>query len=407
DDIKDSDAEESSVADSKAKGGEVGCFSDTRKRKRGEVWEQNRVLAGFGIGGKKVYTSWVVTEGDLKVFISFIRSSIKFITAELSCGHHAFSGQSYSSYVSRSQYALCSKQIGRWQALPLKPVIMEVRQGVFWDLDHIVASLRMSWLLSPKKISTLSREYCDPPQNRPEMFSPMTLPQRLAPKAKSLASKPFGELSFSQKGVVDLIDACTEISARAKHSSISGKSHVPRYLSCVVLKAVYEHRSKLRHVDRRASAECSASNAGARIGVSDCREVELLTISFQFSNIGDYSELDLSQSRGILLESNRMWAWWVLFVMSEELLVLDKLVLLLESKNEVCLLCEGNLKQIPAFDFFCASVETISAIEETWERRGIANMAFIQLGGSRVDEMILARERSGFAGKKYGATYKL
>ncbi|GJW87302.1 hypothetical protein Tco_0162642 [Tanacetum coccineum] len=30
---------------------------------RVEVWEQNRVLAGFGIGGKKVYTSWVVTEG--------------------------------------------------------------------------------------------------------------------------------------------------------------------------------------------------------------------------------------------------------------------------------------------------------------------------------------------------------
>ncbi|GJR45436.1 putative reverse transcriptase domain-containing protein [Tanacetum coccineum] len=43
-----------------------------------------------------------------------------------------------------------------------------------------------------------------------------------------------------------------------------------------------------------------------------------------------------------------------------------------------------------------------------WEWRGIANMDFIQLGGSsRVDEMILARERSGFAGKKYGATYKL
>ncbi|GKD25101.1 hypothetical protein Tco_1231315 [Tanacetum coccineum] len=38
-----------------------------------------------------------------------------------------------------------------------------------------------------------------------------------------------------------------------------------------------------------------------------------------------------------------------------------------------------------------------------WERLGIANMDFIQLGGggvSRVDEMILARERSGFAGKK-------
>ncbi|GKB01857.1 hypothetical protein Tco_0829901 [Tanacetum coccineum] len=51
---------------------------------------------------------------------------------------------------------------------------------------------------------------------------------------------------------------------------------------------------------------------------------------------------------------------------------------------------------------------TISTIEMLWEWRGIANMAFIQLGGfSRVDEMILARVRSGFAGKKYGATYKL
>ncbi|GJZ19450.1 hypothetical protein Tco_0556040 [Tanacetum coccineum] len=40
----------------------------------------------------------------------------------------------------------------------------------------------------------------------------------------------------------------------------------------------------------------------------------------------------------------------------------------LESKNEVCLLCEVNPKQIPAFDFICASLESISAIEETWER---------------------------------------
>ncbi|GJT44212.1 MAK10-like protein [Tanacetum coccineum] len=41
-------------------------LEDSAKRRR-EVWEQNRVLAGFGIGGKKekVYTSWVVTEGDL------------------------------------------------------------------------------------------------------------------------------------------------------------------------------------------------------------------------------------------------------------------------------------------------------------------------------------------------------
>ncbi|GJZ09478.1 hypothetical protein Tco_0543761 [Tanacetum coccineum] len=31
---------------------------------RVEVWEQNRLLAGFGIGGKigKSYTSWAVTE---------------------------------------------------------------------------------------------------------------------------------------------------------------------------------------------------------------------------------------------------------------------------------------------------------------------------------------------------------
>ncbi|GJT04761.1 putative reverse transcriptase domain-containing protein [Tanacetum coccineum] len=44
----------------------------------------------------------------------------------------------------------------------------------------------------------------------------------------------------------------------------------------------------------------------------------------------------------------------------------------------------------------------ISAIEDTWEKwRVFAHMAFIQLGWvSRVDEMILARERSGFAGKK-------
>ncbi|GJR39073.1 retrovirus-related pol polyprotein from transposon TNT 1-94 [Tanacetum coccineum] len=49
----------------------------------------------------------------------------------------------------------------------------------------------------------------------------------------------------------------------------------------------------------------------------------------------------------------------------------------LESKNEVCLLCEESPKQIPAFDFICASLESILAIEDTWER-----------------------ERSGFAGKK-------
>ncbi|GJX39159.1 retrotransposable element Tf2, partial [Tanacetum coccineum] len=40
----------------------------------------------------------------------------------------------------------------------------------------------------------------------------------------------------------------------------------------------------------------------------------------------------------------------------------------LESKNEVCLLCEVSPKQIPAFDFICASLESILAIEDTWER---------------------------------------
>ncbi|GKD23838.1 hypothetical protein Tco_1225541, partial [Tanacetum coccineum] len=47
------------------------------------------------------------------------------------------------------------------------------------------------------------------------------------------------------------------------------------------------------------------------------------------------------------------------------------LVLLLRDKNKVCLLCEVILKQIPAFDFFCASLETISAIEDTWEREEV------------------------------------
>ncbi|GJS36740.1 putative ribonuclease H-like domain-containing protein [Tanacetum coccineum] len=38
-----------------------------------------------------------------------------------------------------------------------------------------------------------------------------------------------------------------------------------------------------------------------------------------------------------------------------------------EDKNQVCLLCEVILKQIPAFNFFCASLESIIAIENTWE----------------------------------------
>ncbi|GJY54221.1 retrotransposon ORF1, partial [Tanacetum coccineum] len=39
-------------------------------------------------------------------------------------------------------------------------------------------------------------------------------------------------------------------------------------------------------------------------------------------------------------------------------------------KNQVCLLCEVILKQIPAFNFFCASLESITAIEKLgkWEK---------------------------------------
>ncbi|GJY38952.1 ribonuclease H-like domain-containing protein [Tanacetum coccineum] len=48
-----------------------------------------------------------------------------------------------------------------------------------------------------------------------------------------------------------------------------------------------------------------------------------------------------------------------------------ELVLLCRDTNKVCLLCEVILKQIPAFDFFCASLESISAIEDTWEREEV------------------------------------
>ncbi|GJR10785.1 ribonuclease H-like domain-containing protein [Tanacetum coccineum] len=41
-----------------------------------------------------------------------------------------------------------------------------------------------------------------------------------------------------------------------------------------------------------------------------------------------------------------------------------------KDKNQVCLLCEVILKQIPAFNFFCASLESITAIEKLgkWEK---------------------------------------
>ncbi|GJR89545.1 hypothetical protein Tco_0213556 [Tanacetum coccineum] len=53
----------------------------------------------------------------------------------------------------------------------------------------------------------------------------------------------------------------------------------------------------------------------------------------------------------------------------------------LESKNEVCLLCEVNPKQILAFDFICASLESISAIEDTFGKgEGLPTMAFYTTG---------------------------
>ncbi|GKC37549.1 putative ribonuclease H-like domain-containing protein, partial [Tanacetum coccineum] len=39
----------------------------------------------------------------------------------------------------------------------------------------------------------------------------------------------------------------------------------------------------------------------------------------------------------------------------------------IRDKNQVCLLCEVILKQISAFNFSCASLESIIAIENTWE----------------------------------------
>ncbi|GJS41790.1 retrotransposon protein, putative, ty1-copia subclass [Tanacetum coccineum] len=38
-----------------------------KKLNTGEVWEQNKVRAGFGIGGRKAYTSWAVADERLKM----------------------------------------------------------------------------------------------------------------------------------------------------------------------------------------------------------------------------------------------------------------------------------------------------------------------------------------------------
>ncbi|GKA04679.1 hypothetical protein Tco_0683799, partial [Tanacetum coccineum] len=57
----------------------------------------------------------------------------------------------------------------------------------------------------------------------------------------------------------------------------------------------------------------------------------------------------------------------------------------LESKNEVCLLCEESPKQIPAFDFICASLESILAIEDTWERALLARLETLETHMSRME----------------------
>ncbi|GJT52865.1 gag protease polyprotein [Tanacetum coccineum] len=70
----------------------------------------------------------------------------------------------------------------------------------------------------------------------------------------------------------------------------------------------------------------------------------------------------------------------------------------LESKNEVCLLCEVNPKQIPAFDFICASLESILAIEDTWERERSGFAEEKVWGDHQVVPGFVGRERRLFGG---------
>ncbi|GKB21793.1 hypothetical protein Tco_0855716 [Tanacetum coccineum] len=127
----------------------------------------------------------------------------------------------------------------------------------------------------------------------------------------------------------------------------------------------------------------------------------ILIVSLQLL-IQHISDCGRSVYPGVLFGSmsSLSWSEW-----SIAMLLLDLLFIVIPESfegmklfNQVCLLCEEILNQIPAFNCFCASLDSISAIEDTWERRGIANLAFIQLGWvSRVDEMILARVSSAEA----------
>ncbi|GKB95554.1 hypothetical protein Tco_0981691, partial [Tanacetum coccineum] len=69
---------------------------------------------------------------------------------------------------------------------------------------------------------------------------------------------------------------------------------------------------------------------------------------------------------------------------------------------------EVRVDVVAKIDIQDASLETISAIENALGKVRDCQHGLYTAGGvSRVEEMILARERDGFAGKKYGATYKL
>ncbi|GKB97856.1 putative reverse transcriptase domain-containing protein, partial [Tanacetum coccineum] len=63
-------------------------------------------------------------------------------------------------------------------------------------------------------------------------------------------------------------------------------------------------------------------------------------------------------------------------------------------KNQVCLLCEEILKQIPAFNFFCASLESITAIEIAWKvgrsyHSSIRRASFEALYGRKCRSLVL------------------
>ncbi|GJY19401.1 reverse transcriptase domain-containing protein [Tanacetum coccineum] len=73
----------------------------------------------------------------------------------------------------------------------------------------------------------------------------------------------------------------------------------------------------------------------------------------------------------------------------------------LESKNEVCLLCEVSPKANPSLQIhLCFFGEQSQPLKILGKGEGLPTWLLYSWGGSRVDEMILARVSSGFAGEK-------